>query len=356
MILILKVLYIILAILLFEVLIVIHEAGHYVFARLFKVSITEFSIGMGPKLISRTSKKTGIAYSLRAFPIGGFVAMVGEDEESDDKNAFCNKPVWQRIIVTAAGATMNLLAGFAAMMILVAATTTFGGTTVADFIPEERFVESGYTYFSSEEAGLRSGDTIIRVNNDRVHILNELQYEIVHSGNEPMTLTVERDGEVIVLENVRVPQIEEQGVLFGMRDFTVYRQEKTFSTVISHGFWRSVSTVKMIWESLGDLIRGRYGIRAVSGPVGVTQTLAEAAKDGPDQFFYLAIVISINLGIMNLLPLPALDGGRLLFQFIELIIRRPVSRKVEGYIHFAGIVILMVLMLLITAKDIIGLF
>ena len=352
----LKILYVLLALLVFGVLVLIHEGGHFFFARLFKVTIEEFAIGMGPKLVSRKSKKSGITYSWRLFPIGGFVAMVGEDGESDDPNAFSKKPVWQRMIITAAGATVNLLAGFIAMMILVAATSTFGGTTVAEFIPEETMTELGYEYHSSEEAGLRVGDTIIAVNGSRVRILEELNYEIVHAGDEPLTLTVERDGETIVLENVAVPRIEEQGVLFGMRDFWVKTQEKTFVTVVQHGFFRSTSTVKMIWESLGDLIRGRYGLKAVSGPVGVTKTMAEAAKSGAGDFIYIAIIISINLGIMNLLPIPALDGGRLLFQFIELIFRRPVPRKVEGYIHTAGIIILLAFMAFISLKDVIGLF
>ena len=352
----LKILYILLALLVFGVLVLIHEGGHFLFARLFKVSLEEFSIGMGPKLLSRKSKKSGIVYSLRLLPIGGFVAMVGEDEESEDENAFCNKPVWQRMIITAAGATVNLLAGFIAMMILVACTSTFGSTTVAEFIPKDVFVEQGYEYFSSEEAGLREGDTIVAVNGEKVRILEELQYELVHSGDKPLTLTVDRDGERLTLENVSVPRIEEQGVLFGMRDFFVNAQPKTLTTVIQHGFYRSTSTVKMIWESLADLVRGRYGINAVSGPVGVTQTLAEAAKGGPDQFIYLAIIISINLGIMNLLPIPALDGGRILFQLIELVFRRPVPRKVEGYVHFAGIILLFAFMAFITLKDLVGLF
>ena len=352
----LTILYVLLAIFVFGVLVLIHEGGHFFFARLFKVKIEEFAIGMGPKLISRKSKKSGITYSWRLFPIGGFVAMEGEDGESDDPNSFSKKPVWQRMIITAAGATVNLVAGFIAMMILVAATSTFGGTTVAEFIPEKTMTELGYEYHSSEAAGLMVGDTITEVNGARVRILEELNYEIVHAGDQPLTLTVERDGETITLDNVVVSQIEEQGVLFGMRDFWVETQPKTFVTVVQHGFFRSTSTVKMIWESLGDLIRGRYGLKAVSGPVGVTKTMAEAAKSGAGDFIYIAIIISINLGIMNLLPIPALDGGRLLFQFIELVFRRHVPRKVEGYIHMAGIVILLAFMAFISLKDVIGLF
>lgn len=341
--------YIILAILIFGVLIFIHESGHFLFARLFNVSINEFSIGMGPKVVSHVSKKSGIAYSLRLLPVGGFVSMVGEDEASDDKNAFCNKPVWQRLIVTAAGATVNIVAGILVMIVLVACSDTFGSTVVAEFIPQDRFGDE-YVYYSSESSGLMIGDEIVRVNGTRVHILDELHYEIIHNGNDSVTLTVLRNGDTITLENVRFPQITQQGTVFGMRDFLVYSQPKSISVVVSNGIYRSLSTVKMIWESLGDLISGRYGVEAVSGPVAVTQTLAEAASYGIDQFVYLAVVISMNLGIMNLLPLPALDGGRLLFQIIELIFRKPVPRNIEGYIHFGGIIVLMFLMLVITLK------
>ena len=353
---ILKIIYVIFAILVFEVLVLIHEWGHYHFAKLFKVKIREFSVGMGPRIAYRRSKKTGVLFSLRLLPIGGFVDMVGEDGESDHRNAFWRKPVWQRMIITAAGAAVNIFAGFVAMMILVACSGGIGGTTVGEFVPRESFEAQGYEYYSSEEAGLALYDTILEVNGDRVHVLEELQYELAHSGDKPLTLTVERDGEIVTIENVCVPRVVEQGVTFGSRDFFVLREEKSIPNVIKHGFYRSISTVKMIWESLIDLVSGRYGIKAVSGPVGVTRTLATAASSSPEQFIYIAIVISINLGIMNLLPFPALDGGRLLFLFIELIFRRPFPRKVEGYIHFAGIVLLLALMAFITLKDIIGLF
>ena len=353
---IITIIYVFIALLVFDALVIIHELGHYVFARIFGVKIKEFSIGMGPSLFSHRGKKSGIKYSLRLFPIGGYVSMLGEDEDSPYEYAFCNKPVWKRMIITAAGAIVNIAAGFVAMMVLVSFTDGFGGTTVSEFVPADKYVDQGYEYYSSEEAGLQVNDTILTVNGERVHILEDLQYELVHSGDRPMTLTVERDGEIITLENVCVPRIEEQGVTFGVRDFYVWRQEKTLSVVIQHGFYRATSTVKMIWESLADLVRGRYGLKAVSGPVGVTQTLAQAARTSLGQFVYLAVVISINLGIMNLLPLPALDGGRLLFQFIELVFRKPVPRKVEGYIHFAGIILLLALMAFVTLKDIIGLF
>lgn len=340
--------YIIAAILIFGLLIFIHEGGHFLFARLFKVTVNEFSIGMGPKLISKKSKKSGIAYSLRAFPIGGFVSMAGEDEESDDPNALGKKPVWQRIIIVAAGAVTNLVAGVLVMFILVFASTNvgIGSTTVAEF-------RDGAT---SSATGLMTGDKIVEVQGRNVHIADELIYEIMRLGVEPVDLTVERDGKEIVLEDVQFPTTSSQGIAFGDADFYVYGQERTFGNLMRHSFYKSTYTVRMIWESLYDLVSGRYGIEAVSGPVGVTEALTEAAQTGAYSFIYLVVVISMNLGVVNLLPLPALDGGRLVFLIIEGIRRKPVSPKVENVIHTAGLAILMLLMIFICVKDVIKLF
>lgn len=341
--------YIILALLIFGFLIFIHECGHFVTARIFGVTIHEFSIGMGPKLFTHNSKKTGISYSIRALPIGGFVAMEGEDEESDDVNAFHKKPVWQRIIVTAAGAFMNIVVGIIAMSILVATQDILPSNTIGAFA----YDENGVCY--AEAAGFEIGDTFVEIEGTKVHIANETIYEIMRKGVEPLDVTVIRNGEEIVLEDVIFPQIQEQGTTYGNVDFKVVPEQKTPLTVVKHAFFRSTSTIKMIWESLYDLITGRYGMEAVSGPVGVTKALGEAAEQGASDLVYLAVVISMNLGVMNLLPLPALDGGRLLFQLVELVRRKPVKPEIEGYVHFAGLVLLMILMVVIAVKDIIGL-
>lgn len=340
------VLYILLAIFIFGVLIFIHEGGHYLFARLFHVSIREFSIGMGPKLLTRISKKTGIAYSLRLLPIGGFVSMVGEDEESDDPNAFNKKKVWQRLIIVSAGAIVNILLGVILTSILVCAKPVLGSTVVAEF------AEGAV----SQEAGLQIDDKIIKVDNQRVHIADELLYEIMRLGIEPVDLTVLRDGETIVIEDIQFPIISESGTAFGDRDFLIYAENPTFGNIAKHCFYRSAYTVRMIWESLYDLVTGRYGIQAVSGPVGVTEALTEAAQTSSFNFLYLVAVITMNLGVVNLLPLPALDGGRLVFLIIEGIRRKPVKPEIEGYVHFAGMAVLMLLMLIICVKDIVGLF
>lgn len=343
--------HIILALIIFGFLIFIHEGGHYTAARIFKVSIKEFAIGMGPKLFTKVSRKTGIAYSLRALPIGGFVSMEGEDTDSDDENAFHKKPVWQRIIITAAGAFMNIVVGIIVMSLLVIfSKDPLASNRIAQFT----YDDANVCY--AESSGLMIDDEIIAVDGVGTNIGDEAVYEIMRKGVEPITLTVRRNGEKIKIENVTFPTFEEEGTLFGNIDFKVYAEERNFPNVMKHAFFRSVSTVRMIWESLIDLFTGRYGIQAVSGPVGVTKALGEAADEGFENLVYLAVVISMNLGIVNLLPLPALDGGRLVFQIIELIRRKPVPVEIEGYIHFAGLVLLMILMVLIAVKDVIGLF
>lgn len=333
------------AILVFGVLILIHEGGHYFCARLFGVTVHEFAIGMGPKVLSRRSKKTGIAYSLRLLPFGGFVSMAGEDEESDDPNALNKKPVWQRIIIVAAGALMNLVTGILVMGILVAASKSLPSAVIYQFA--EGNVSAAY--------GLKEDDRITAVDGTPVHTANELVYEVMRKGIEPIDLTVVRGGQKITVPGVVFPTVTEQGSRFGEVDFYVYSDPKTPLNVLKHSFFRSVSTVKMIWESLFDLIRGRYGLDSVSGPVGVTGAMSEAASEGAMNFVYLAVVISMNLGVTNLLPLPALDGGRLVFLVIEGIRRKPVPARIEGTVHFVGIVILMALMVMITMKDIVTL-
>lgn len=321
--------------------------GHYLTARLFGVTINEASIGMGPKLFSKRSKKTGILYSLRALPIGGFVSMVGEDEESDDENAFHRKPVGQRIIITVAGAFMNLFVGVLVMSLLVMTQDVLPSNVVGAFME----YEDGTPNYA-QAAGLQIGDEIVEIEGTRVHIANETVYEIMRKGIEPIDVTVLRDGERITFEDVIFPTIVDHGVRYGNMDFKVNPEAKTPGAVFKHAVFRSTSTIKMIWESLYDLVTGRYGVESVSGPVGVTKALGEAAESGISDLVYLAVVISMNLGVMNLLPLPALDGGRLLFQLIEVVRRKPVPTEIEGYVHFAGMVLLMILMVVVAVKDI----
>lgn len=338
---------ILLALLVFGVLIFIHELGHFLAARACGVAINEFAIGMGPKILSWKSKKYDTRYALRLFPIGGFVSMVGEDEASDDERAFINKNVWQKIAIIVAGPVMNILLGFILMFILVAGSSQLGSTTVAGFSDEA--VSPSY--------GLAAGDTILKVDGVRVHTANDLVYEIMNSGYQSIDLTVLRDDEKVLLEDVTFPTFTESGVTFGNVDFTLYEAPKTLGNVIKHAFFRSLSTVKMIWDSLISLLTGRYGMDAVSGPVGITKEIGEAAGQGIGYFLYVFVVISMNLGVFNLLPVPALDGGRLFFRIVEVFRGgKPIKQEWEAYIHAAGIMILLAIMLLVTFKDVIGLF
>jgi len=338
---------ILIALLVFGTLILVHEGGHYVTARLFGVKINEFAIGMGPRLLSRKSKKTGIAYSLCAFPIGGYVAMAGEDEESDDENALSRKPVWQRMIITAAGATLNLLLGLILMTSMVLSAKTLTTTTVFRFSEEVSV---------SNKDGLQVGDRIVKVNGASVNVYYDLAYHVMRKGTEPVDLTVIRDGKRVLLPDVTFPTITENGIVYGMVDFVPTVEEKNPWTVAKHTWCQTLTSVRMIWESLLDLFTGRAGLDQVSGPIGVTEAIGEAAKEGAFNFFYMTALISLNLGLFNLLPIPALDGGRLIFQLIELIRRKPIKPEWEGHIHFIGLAILMLLMILITFKDVIGLF
>ncbi len=330
----------------FGFLIFVHELGHYLFARKFGVDIEEFSIGMGPKIFSRTSKKTGILYSLRLLPIGGYVAMVGEDCEAESENAFSKKKVWQRVIITAAGGVINVIVGVILMCAFVISSPHLAGTTVGQF--NEGSVSQTY--------GLSLGDEIIEVNKTRVYTSQELVYEIMHDGTEPVDLTVMRDGKKVVIKDVKFGVQDAEGISLGMPDFKVYRVEKNFKNVMKHSLGYSGLAIRQVWESLGDLISGKYGLKDVSGPVGTTKVIGDAADQGFIYVIYLASLISVNLGILNLMPIPALDGGRIVFLVIEAIRRKKLPGNVEARIHQVGITLLMLLMIIVTCKDVINLF
>ena len=341
-------LYLLLTLLLLSVLVFLHEGGHFLIARLNKITVNEFAIGMGPKILTKVSKKSGIRYSIRALPIGGFVSMAGEDEASDDVNAFCNKNVWRRITTVLAGPLTNLIVGFIGMFVLVALT-----------VPATNIVAAFLDDATSDDYGLQIDDKIVAVNGVNTHTGNEVVYEITYQGYEPLDLTVIRDGEKILLEDVVFPTIEESGVTMGSFDMQFYgigETDRSLGTIISHTFWRTWSTAKMVWDSLADLIRGRFGLDAVSGPIGMTELVGDAIASGWESVLYLWVLLSVNLGVMNLLPLPALDGGRLMFLWWEALTRKPINKTIEAYINAEGLLILMAFMLLITFKDIFKLF
>jgi len=344
--------YIIFGILMFGVLIFIHELGHFIAAKKCGVGIYEFAIGMGPKLISKTGKD-GVKYSLRLLPIGGFVSMHGEDDDElsdNEETSLAKKPIWQRFIVIAAGAAMNIILGLVIAMLLV----IFGGDLYSNKIGEFRVVNRDGVPYVDEFQGLKHGDEIIKVGSRKINIRHDLVYEAMNLVDEPVTLVVLRDGEKITIENFYFPTYIEKGIKFGTAGFFLPEKlQKTPSEVIKQTFCQSVSVIRAIWTSLIDTLRGRYGAEALSGPVGVVSEMKEVKESGgTSSLFFLMMVISMNLGIMNLLPFPALDGGRLLFLVIEAIRRKPVNQKIEAAINATGLVLLMGLMLFVTFSDI----
>ena len=343
-------LYILLGILMFGALILTHEAGHFFFARLFGVTVHEFAIGMGPKLLSHTSKK-GITYSLRAFPIGGFVSMAGEDEDSDDPNGIDKKPLWQRMIVVAAGALVNILTGFV-LMGIISASSDIASLQIKEFYVVSE--ATGEWVDTDEILGLRVGDTIKKIGKRTINVSDDLLYEVMFIGDKPVDVTVKRDGEMVVIPDVSFPTYVAEGIEFGNAAFIgLETAKKTPFVVVKEAVCRGFSTIRMLFDSVIALFKGQYGTEALSGPVGVVDAVGETASYGVMAFLFFVAVIALNLGLVNLFPLPALDGGRLFFMLIELIFRRKVPAKFEAAVHTAGFVLLMGLMVFVTYQDIV---
>ncbi|MBR2616490.1 MAG: site-2 protease family protein [Clostridia bacterium] len=338
---------ILVAFLVFGVMIFLHELGHYLAARACKVKVLEFAVGMGPKIFSRTSKKTDIVYSLRALPIGGFTAMQGEEGEDDDPHALVNRPRWQKLIVLFAGSVMNILSGMIAMFILLAMTRQVGSCVIGDF---ERGIEP------VSDAWLQEEDEILKIDGSRIIDYTDIGNTIALKGTEPVDILVLRDGQEVLLEDVVFPTETVEGVTMGMVDFRVKGVRPTLGVLLKQTVTQSVSTVKMIYNSLVDLITGKYGMEAVSGPVGTVSVISTATSQGFVSILSLFSFISLNLGVMNLLPLPALDGGRILFTLVECVMRRKLNPKVEGYVHLAGMVVLLAFMAFVTVLDVKKLF
>ncbi len=345
----------IVTVLLFGILIFVHEFGHYMVARAFGVGIIEFSIGMGPKL--KTWKGKYNDFSIRAIPIGGFVNMVGEyDEEIPEEHKYKipldQRAVWKRILIVVAGPVMNIVLAFVVMAVIVSSNQYIASAKVGEFFDNS----------VSDKHGLMLNDEIIEVNGKRVRCYNDMSYKISSDGIDPIDITVIRNGEETVIEDVVFGSETEQGVKMGVLDFKVYAKEKTVGNVIKESFWQSVSTVYMTVDSLIDTFTGRYGMEALGGPIAVggeiDNTIKESGNFGDTlrNLGIFLVLISVSLGVFNLLPIPVLDGGRLLFYIIEAIRRKPMDPKIEQKISAFFMVLLMSLMIFVACKDISGLF
>lgn len=334
------------ALLFFGVIIMIHECGHFACAKLFKVKVNEFSLGMGPALFKR--KKGDTLYAVRLFPIGGYVAMEGEDDASEDDRAFNKKPVWQKMIIVVAGALMNLILGFILMVLLLTTSTDLIGTnTIKEFYPDA--VSSQY--------GLQAGDRFVEI--DGHHVWSELDLSFLMSRSQDgvFDFVVERDGEKVTLNDVHFATEQQNGITLIQYDFIIIGEQPGFLNIVKNAFTQSASIVRMVWLSVFDLVTGRYGMSELAGPVGtvdiIADVTAQAVSSGSlTNLLTIMAFITINVGVANLLPLPALDGGRFLFLAVEAVRRKPVNPKYEGYVHAAGLALLLLLMVVVTYNDI----
>ena len=340
------VLNILITILVFGVLILSHEAGHFFTALWAGIKVHEFSIGMGPAIYKHEGKTC--RFCIRAFPIGGFVQMEGEDGESEDENAFSKKPRWKRFLVLVMGALMNIVMGFLLICCINASTEAYPTTVVASF--DETAVSSA--------DGLQVNDKILAVDGYRIFSYMDISYALSRDSKaDSFDLTVRRAGKKIQIEDVHFPKVDDESYgSFFDTDFYVYGEKRTFFSVFRYSFGYTLSISRSIYSFVGSMFTLRADYSQVSGPVGTAKVIGKSASMGLRSLLLVIALISINLGIMNLLPFPALDGGRILLLIIEAIRRKPLNPKFEMILNGIGLALLMGLMLLVTLKDILGLF
>ncbi len=345
------VLTILFAILMFSVIIFVHELGHFVAARIFGVTVYEFSIGMGPAIWTKKGK-SGTAYSIRCIPVGGFCKMEGEDEDVQSDGSFSSKSRLARFIILASGAFMNVVLGLL-ISFIVTLMTMQGGlitTNVAKTVPDAPIGEY-----------IKPGDKIVEVNGHSIHLQREIALALSRGEGDSFDVKFKRNGETIEKKDVKLYQKEIDGVKYQMMGIECAIQKPTVFGVIRESFFETVYMGKVVFISLGMLIGGEASFKDLSGPVGVVTQMNDVAQSsgggllGFINLLYLAGFITVNIGIMNLLPLPALDGGRIFFLLIEFIIRRKIPPEKEGVIHFIGLILLFGLMIFATWNDILRL-
>ena len=351
---------IVVAVLVFLLIIMVHELGHFAAAKACGIYVKQFAFGMGPALFRKQGKET--EYVVRAFPVGGYCAFETDIEDFDEEKgeivepnprAFNRKPVWQRMIVLVCGPLMNLILGFIVVVISLCTSEAIASTTVSEF--REQSVSSSQ---------LMVNDKILNIEGLPIYSASDITYKMQSSdrkneaGNLVFDITVRRNGETVLLKDVEFMTTNRQdgssGVYF---DFFVYRLEKNFGNVVSMGFRESSSKARIILLTIVDIVKGKYGLNDFSGPIGVGSVITEAVKTYTfSDFMSVMAFLSINVGVFNLLPIPGLDGARLIFLIVELIRRKPVKQQVEGMIHFAGMALLLLFIIVISFNDISKLF
>ena len=346
--------YIILAILIFGVLIAVHEFGHFSVAKLCGVKVNEFSVGMGPAIWKKQKGET--LYALRAVPLGGYCAMEGEEEDSGDPRAFIVQPAWKKVLILCAGSFNNFLLGLIIIFCLYLGATAFVSPTIASFV-------EGCPYEGAE--ALQVGDRFIKIDGHTVYQYYDVG-DFLRQGDGMYDLVLERDGKRVELKNFSMtPRLYEgqDRELFG---FNFGYEEASFPVKLRYTWATAMEFGRMVWMGLSQLVHGEVGLQEMSGPVGIVDLMAETgenaetASDALYNILYLGAFIAINLAIMNMLPIPALDGGRIFLLLVTLVIeaitRKKLDPKYEAWIHAAGMVLLLGLMTVIMFNDIVKLF
>ncbi|WIF94675.1 RIP metalloprotease RseP [Caminicella sporogenes] len=322
-------------ILVFGLLVFFHEFGHFIFAKLNDIKVHEFALGMGPKLLSYKGKET--EYSIRILPIGGYVKMEGEDGASEDIRSFSKKSPLQRISVIAAGPIMNIILAILLFMII--------GFSIGVPINVINEVTENYPAY---KAGIQPGDKIIKINDNKINSWDDIVKNVSQSSTDVLKITLIRDGKKMSLDVKPIFDKKANKKLIGI--------SPVFSKSIFASFKFSVERVALITKGIGNfllnLVKGKASSKEIVGPIGMVHFVGEAARISIFSLMSLAALISINLAILNLLPFPALDGGRLVFIIIELILGKPIDPEKEGFVHFIGFIILLGLMVFVIYKDI----
>ena len=346
--------YILAAILVFGVLIAVHELGHFMAAKACGVRVNEFSIGMGPALWKKQKGET--QYSLRLFPVGGFCAMEGEEEDSDDPTALNNQGFWAKLLIFAAGAAMNFIAGLLIILVLYADAQAFYVPVVAGFA-------DGCPLESAD--GLQEGDRLLRIDGEKVYVYSDISLLMGLNKTGAFDLQIERNGEVITLRDFTMERREytdQNGKAYTGYGLYFGAEEATLGRKLSYSWNNAMDFARLVRLSLQMLVTGHAGVKDLSGPVGIVSTMTQVGEQAAttraavENIAYLAALIAVNLAVMNLLPLPALDGGKIFFLVINAVsmqlFKKQIPAKYENYIHFAGLILLLALMAVITFSDV----
>ena len=346
--------YILAAILVFGVLIAVHELGHFMAAKACGVRVNEFSIGMGPALWKKQKGET--QYSLRLFPVGGFCAREGEEEDSDDPTALNNQGFWAKLLIFAAGAAMNFIAGLLIILVLYADAQAFYVPVVAGFA-------DGCPLESAD--GLQEGDRLLRIDGEKVYVYSDISLLMGLNKTGAFDLQIERNGEVITLRDFTMERREytdQNGKAYTGYGLYFGAEEATLGRKLSYSWNNAMDFARLVRLSLQMLVTGQAGVKDLSGPVGIVSTMTQVGEQAAttraavENIAYLAALIAVNLAVMNLLPLPALDGGKIFFLVINAVsmqlFKKQIPAKYENYIHFAGLILLLALMAVITFSDV----